>query len=607
MDAYEWVRDLDPREGQIALVRRVSDGLLFVRKRVMSFMRDELNALRRLHHPHIISLVDTIEEEAPYLYFILEYCARGDLRDAMSSLRGLPFSAMELNDLDAGQQEQHRQADLQCVALTFVELWEVNRRRRSPQRKDEAVQADEKEPTSRRGSTHMPLIESADDDDDDDDAKDIAAVKAVLTGMRPSEEDGLIRLRVVLGLPALKPFLSFPGVLRLDSASIIRTRCSRPAQPTSERGEGETDVGSHPTHAKDDDGDDVEMHNIFFGSSVSSHNSGDSMTERATTAATSLEKSEGSGGQETDAAGKEMAAEVVEEEPPCPSATTELMDLLRDGLEKHTAASAAVIDCVIACVQRRADLFLCPTSPLHLCPRHHRRPLLHQLTLLGRIPLLAACLTSPLRLDFTRCDSEGFTVLHLLPCGATKSAADVEKLLTLLLDRIEAHPSDRIQWDQGDNWGRPFLVFATNWRRLPFVFPLLRQRVPFFRDATEPISISCGVRRSDWAKLAAEDQNWLENENDTSLSIYEGNTASIIIIISFFVSFFLLLLGLGGPVGAPDRSGLNTRSSACALMFMVSTLRLEKRADNLCSINKQIKRHTHISVDISKIHLPLLW
>lgn len=134
-------------------------------------------------------------------------------------------------------------------------------------------------------------------------------------------------------------------------------------------------------------------------------------------------------------------------------------------------------------------------------------PLLHHWVSEGNVGMVAACLESPLALDFRRTGGPfRYTVLHWLS-DVNPLEAGVE-MLRCFLHRLERHPCDTVDWAQGDSWGRSFLLRTAEAGRLSAFWPLLCH-VPFFDDQTQPLKITCPVSREDWRCLGEEEQSRL--------------------------------------------------------------------------------------------------
>lgn len=72
---------------------------------------------------------------------------------------------------------------------------------------------------------------------------------------------------------------------------------------------------------------------------------------------------------------------------------------------------------------------------------------------------LAACLSTPHPIDFTSVGSDGWTCLHFLSHAYCKDLVAAERL-AMVIQRVQAHPDDTIQWDHSCNYGTTFMEDA---------------------------------------------------------------------------------------------------------------------------------------------------
>lgn len=172
------------------------------------------------------------------------------------------------------------------------------------------------------------------------------------------------------------------------------------------------------------------------------------------------------------------------------------------------------------CIQRGAD-------PLAKASPSAVSPMLHRLIVTSRLKVLRACLETPLALDFTTTDDSGRTPLHIIfdMFGFTFYAADekerevilrkqraiVAALLTAILERLETHPRDIVDWSLKDHREYDFLSLAAMRGQLSVVWPiLLEHKVEYFMGLEEPIPVATKLLRTDIAQLPMEQRVFIE-------------------------------------------------------------------------------------------------
>lgn len=148
-------------------------------------------------------------------------------------------------------------------------------------------------------------------------------------------------------------------------------------------------------------------------------------------------------------------------------------------------------------MEEKADVCYCePPGRPNCCLQHFIAR--------GAIECFEWCMQTESPIDFTQLGSSGSSPLHLIcSCDPPETAA---RLLAAIVERLELHPTDRVDWRQANRSGYDFLSRAAMAQRLHQFWPLL-QNVPTFADAVEPIRIQSGVMyASDWEKLTEEDR-----------------------------------------------------------------------------------------------------
>lgn len=146
------------------------------------------------------------------------------------------------------------------------------------------------------------------------------------------------------------------------------------------------------------------------------------------------------------------------------------------------------------------------------------RSALHSFVQHGRLSIIELCLTTSSNIDFSRLDVMHATVLHHL-CDYSIEAEKSEAILRLIIQRLETHPNDIIDWSQKDNRGRDFIRAAAFHQRLARFWPIVQDQ-PFFSDAVKPFDFPHQqVWRWDWETLS--------KDNSMSQSFYLERDAII--------------------------------------------------------------------------------
>lgn len=131
-------------------------------------------------------------------------------------------------------------------------------------------------------------------------------------------------------------------------------------------------------------------------------------------------------------------------------------------------------------------------------------PILHTFIEAGNVGAVKACLSTSKRVDFTLTDKRcRKTPLHCL-CQLSLSDEKTAAMLQLVVERLEKHPDDRIQWVQEDDEGSEFLSCAARNQQLSLVWSIVRD-VPFFAEQTEPLTL-LRVWEWDWNALGRDEQ-----------------------------------------------------------------------------------------------------
>ena len=89
--------------GEALTVKRLSDGAMFIMKKEKILIaqiekrkrKDEVNALKKCDHPHIVKYVDDFIDES-YSRIVMEYCTEGDVGDFLKRQKGNLLSTQAL-------------------------------------------------------------------------------------------------------------------------------------------------------------------------------------------------------------------------------------------------------------------------------------------------------------------------------------------------------------------------------------------------------------------------------------------------------------------------------------------------------------------------------
>eukprot|EP00796_Vickermania_ingenoplastis_P007069 gene7069-5007_t len=144
----------------------------------------------------------------------------------------------------------------------------------------------------------------------------------------------------------------------------------------------------------------------------------------------------------------------------------------------------------------------------------------------GNVDCFGACLTTEHDIDFTMCQSwSQETVLHSI-CSASISNEDTEEMVKLIVDRLEKHPRDKINWGQKDRWGSDFIVKAARNQKLSRVWKHVRKQPYFSKLACFSIRLPI-VWEWDWNALDAKDKRYFTFK-DSDIAHASRSTARLI-------------------------------------------------------------------------------
>lgn len=139
-------------------------------------------------------------------------------------------------------------------------------------------------------------------------------------------------------------------------------------------------------------------------------------------------------------------------------------------------------------------------------------PLLHQLLNTGSLSSVQACLKTPRVIDFTVTDLLENTALHHI-CLNHSGRNHLVELLHMVLDRLQAHPGDIIDWSLTNRRGDTFLSLAAKYGVLSVVWEILQTRkVSFFTEPSQLFLIKHNVKYADWVSIKEDDRKFFALE-----------------------------------------------------------------------------------------------
>lgn len=114
---------------------------------------------------------------------------------------------------------------------------------------------------------------------------------------------------------------------------------------------------------------------------------------------------------------------------------------------------------------------------------------------------IRACFATSQRIDFTKRDCSGNALLSKI-FDLTRADNHVAAVLDLVIDRLEAHPEDTVDWSgPPTRYIDSFLALAARFSQLHVVWPvLLRRKVPYYMNHEGTFSVN-GITPRDELKL----------------------------------------------------------------------------------------------------------
>jgi serine/threonine protein kinase len=92
----------DTRTNMRVAIKQLRPEILLDQPEMLARFKREADALGLLNHPHIVKVLDTVEEK-PFSYIVMEYVSGGSLRDLLDKQEQLPVKrvleiALDLSD-----------------------------------------------------------------------------------------------------------------------------------------------------------------------------------------------------------------------------------------------------------------------------------------------------------------------------------------------------------------------------------------------------------------------------------------------------------------------------------------------------------------------------
>lgn len=156
------------------------------------------------------------------------------------------------------------------------------------------------------------------------------------------------------------------------------------------------------------------------------------------------------------------------------------------------------------CISCNADVLYNPGNA---------NPTLHWCILKGHADALEAMLDTMGNIDFT---VEGVAeqppfhcvCLHF-PDEPPHATEEIVRMTTLIIKRLESHPSDQVNWGQKNRDGNDFLTIAARRGVLADLYPLVKTQ-PYYAGAPGPQKLMYMPSGDDWERLSKIDQRTLQ-------------------------------------------------------------------------------------------------
>lgn len=136
--------------------------------------------------------------------------------------------------------------------------------------------------------------------------------------------------------------------------------------------------------------------------------------------------------------------------------------------------------------------------------------ILHRFIRAGAVNAVRACLQTQRHIDFTVKNDFLWTLFHSGVSPVTRAhRRDVSHvMMCAILDRLESHPGDGVDWSGTNCAGDNLLSTAAAYGKLSLLWNLLiSRRIPYFHNYPGRIPITTKVYKKDWDQLSDEHQS----------------------------------------------------------------------------------------------------
>lgn len=176
-------------------------------------------------------------------------------------------------------------------------------------------------------------------------------------------------------------------------------------------------------------------------------------------------------------------------------------------VRKPTTSLAAFINKEPPPIEDAQRWILCGAN---ICfrPQSQDMPILHYWVWKGNLDLVNVCFQSPNSIDFTATSvATSSTPLHFVFYDSDgvkrKSRDDIMKLISAIVNRLNTHPTDQVDWDKKNKWMVDFMNLAASNYMLSCVYSAVRT---YYEPKKHQISLLMKPQLDDWNALSPEDR-----------------------------------------------------------------------------------------------------
>lgn len=212
-----------------------------------------------------------------------------------------------------------------------------------------------------------------------------------------------------------------------------------------------------------------------------------------------------------------MISSGVEEKKAAGKATEILIQLCCDrSNEKEEQPSD--VEVVRRCVKDGADV-------CQIVPRRGKS-IIQYFLLHRKTNCVSACLETSARIDFTVTDGEEGNSVLQAACHTRYSDEETGLLIGKMVERIETHPLDVVDFSQMNTDGSDLVSLAAALHKLSVVWPIVK-RQPHFDDRLDPLRLSWRVWRSDWELLDEDERKNFSLEGTEIVDVNWGTACLV--------------------------------------------------------------------------------